>query len=299
MISGRIQREVERILEKPEPGNGEQKTGSIFEEMDRWPLSRFSPDRDNYQMSPTLTLPVLSADTIYTKRSAVRERVSRESSHFGVGDLEGLSAADLHLLFGSYDDLFFQNQLSGLLTASGSQILFDVSKRMTSAGANITRRGTKSTRRVYRIAVSAPVLFASFRRTGDTPTANGVVCTDRTMALQVLMEHEFVHLYEMLTTGKSNHGSLFKKVALDLFGHTDFRHNLVTVVQQASERLGVRLGEQVGFSFRGSRMVGKRNAVNRRATVLVPHRGGAEYKDGQKYLKFYVPVSSLQKVKRT
>jgi len=70
----------------------------------------------------------------------------------------------------------------------------------------------------------------------------------------------------------------------------------MTPVEQASAAHGLRPGEFVSFSFEGRKLVGKLNRITRRATVLVPDRNGAEYSDGQKYLKFYVPLDALAKV---
>ena len=83
-----------------------------------------------------------------------------------------------------------------------------------------------------------------------------------------------------------------------LFGHTDSRHALMTPVQHTSTALGLRRGDLVSFMFEGRTLVGKVNRVTRRATVLVPAPDGVQYQDGQKYRKFYVPVSALVKVRQ-
>jgi hypothetical protein len=212
--------------------------------------------------------------------------------------LEILAGSDLYLLFSSYDALFFRNQLSRLLTVTRSHLRFEVSTRMSSAGANISLHGSGNTHHVYRVAVSAPVLATSFRTPGEAFLVNGVQCTDRLEALQLILEHELVHLYELLRTGRSAHGPMFRRTALDLFGHTDYRHALMTPSTLVAAALALRLDDPVSFTFAGRRLVGTLNRVTSRATVLVPDRGGVQYTDGQTYRKFYVPVDALTKVER-
>jgi hypothetical protein len=245
------------------------------------------------------TFPALSAVTIRARRLAVRDRAREASPRFQTARLEVLGDSDLYLLFSAYDDLFFRNHLSRLLTATRSHLHFEVSTRMSSAGANISQHGSGNTHRVYRVAVSAPVLAASFRTPGQAFLVNGVQCTDRLEALQLVLEHELVHLYELLTTGRSAHGPTFRRTAWDLFEHTDFRHALMTPRTHVATALDLRLGDRVSFPFAGRKLVGTLNRVTSRATVLVPDRGGVKYTDGQHYRKFYVPVNALTKVERT
>jgi len=242
-------------------------------------------------------LPSLSPAMISAGRLAVRERLVRESPRLDKRDFAAISGSDLRILFEAYDDVFFQKQLTVLLESTRHSMFFEVSTRMTTAGANISRRSSGRRAGVFRIAISAPVLFSSFREPGEAFEVNGLTCTNRLQALQVLMEHELVHLYEMLQSGASGHGPSFREIARGLFGHTDYRHALMTPAKRTSTALGLRAGELVSFNFRGRRLVGTLNGVAKRATVLVSHEDGTEYSDGQKYLKFYVPLIALSKVR--
>ena len=53
-----------------------------------------------------------------------------------------------------------------------------------------------------------------------------------------------------------------------LFGHTDFRHDLITP-QEVAAAGGVEAGCTVRFVMSGETLVGKVNRVTKRATVLV------------------------------
>ena len=84
-----------------------------------------------------------------------------------------------------------------------------------------------------------------------------------------------------------------------LFGHTDFRHDLITP-QEVAAAGGVEAGCTVRFAMSGETLVGKVNRVTKRATVLVKcsknHPEAREFSDGKSsagfYRKFFVPVES-------
>jgi hypothetical protein len=83
-------------------------------------------------------------------------------------------------------------------------------------------------------------------------------------------------------------------MASRFFGHTDHRHQLVTVNERALKKLGVRPGCRVRFRFEGTEHLGTVNRITKRATVLVEDRRGRRYSDGKRYTKFYVPVELLE-----
>jgi hypothetical protein len=105
-----------------------------------------------------------------------------------------------------------------------------------------------------------------------------------------------LHLLEMMAAGRSNCAAEpYRRAAWDLFAHSETRHDLVTQHERALTQFDVRVGDRVAFEFEGMRRVGVVNRITRRATILVEDPRGVLYKDGKKYLKFYVPLSMLQK----
>jgi hypothetical protein len=56
----------------------------------------------------------------------------------------------------------------------------------------------------------------------------GLVCRDRLDCIQVLLEHELIHLFISGFQGKVkvNHGPPFKELARSLFGHTQYTHTI-------------------------------------------------------------------------
>ena len=136
--------------------------------------------------------------------------------------------------------------------------------------------------------------MVGFEVPGDI-TASGIVCRDRLDALQRVMEHEIVHLVEMLLWDESSCSrSRFHSITRRFFGHTENKHKLITPREKAQVRFGIEPGMKVRFRHDGIEHRGIVNRVNKRATVLVEDRRGVPYSDGKRYAKFYVPVQLLE-----
>lgn len=204
---------------------------------------------------------------------------------------------DLRLLYDLYDDLYFDGLVRQ--TFDQSRISFRVSPRMTSAGGKTSRWGNPARTRDlrYEIAVSSTLLFQSFQNPDQTISVTGLECENRLQALLRVMEHELVHLVEMLLWTDSNCAlHRFQDIASNQFGHTKHTHNLLTPREQARREYGVQAGRRVRFDFEGRLLEGVVNRVTKRATVLVQDPAGVRYSDGNHYLKYYVPVQQLEVV---
>ena len=123
----------------------------------------------------------------------------------------------------------------------------------------------------------------------------GLICPDAMAALQRLMEHEIVHLAELLCGGRSRCGTRrFMQLAGDLFGHRAHTHALSGPRPTAAKPTeNIRCGDAVEFAFRGRSFRGRVNRITTRATVLVESPRGRRYSDGKTYQKFYVPLPLL------
>ena len=112
------------------------------------------------------------------------------------------------------------------------------------------------------------------------------------------MEHEIVHLIEMLLWDKSSCAQArFHSISLRFFAHTENQHDLITPKERAIVKFGIKPGMAVMFRFDGVERQGIVNRINKRATVLVEDRRGQRYDDGKHYAKFYVPLRLLKAVK--
>jgi hypothetical protein len=205
---------------------------------------------------------------------------------------------DLQNMAELYDSLFFDGHCLKLARAHGMQ--FRWSKRMTSNGGKTVRTiqmnrrdRTHSTR--YEIALSSTLLFQTFSDLQRPIRVTGLLCTNRLQAMQRILEHELIHLVEMLVWEDSCCAAVrFQAIARNLFGHTEHKHDLITQQERASRKFNLTLGSRVQFQFEGKRMTGTINRITRRATILVVDPQGQLYDDGKRYRKYYVPLSHLE-----
>lgn len=213
-------------------------------------------------------------------------------------NFHAFSSRDLRILYQQIDDQFFGQRVANSLSQVGSSLHFRVSRRMTSsAGTTTTRfnRGTSQPGQIE-IAISASVLFESFQNEESLVVA-GLSCANRLQALCRVMEHEMLHMIEILIWNRSSCGApRFQDMAHRLFGHRQSSHRLITPRENAARKFDIVPGDWVSFQFENQTLRGIVNRITRRATVLVPSVRGAVFTDGQRYLKYYVPVALLCKL---
>ncbi|MEZ6125966.1 MAG: hypothetical protein R3C49_22795 [Planctomycetaceae bacterium] len=250
---------------------------------------------DTRPLEQILRRPKVESAERQLRQQIIADTVLSTSPYLKTPNFDAVHDDDIQLLYELYDENFFHGQLQKCLT--GQSISFRLSRRMLKAGGRTTRWGDRRNRKParYEIAVSSSLLFQSFRNPERHITVTGLDCESRLDALLRIMEHELVHLAELLVWTDSNCSMFrFQGIASGMFGHTDHRHDLITHQETAQREFGVRPGVRVRFDFEGHSMQGIVNRVTKRATVLVMHSEGQLYSDGQRYLKFYLPVSQLE-----
>ncbi len=208
------------------------------------------------------------------------------------------SVSDLQYMAELYDRIFFESNCLAIARHHGMH--FRWSKRMTSTGGKTVRtthfnRKTGLQNSRYEIVLSAPLLFQTFGDLHRPIRVTGVLCTNRLQAMQRILEHEIIHLVEMLVWSDSCCSApRFQSIASRLFGHTEHKHDLITQQERAARKFNIRVGSRVLFLHEGARVFGTVNRITRRATVLVADASGQLYDDGHRYRKYYVPLSHLQ-----
>jgi hypothetical protein len=242
----------------------------------------------------------LCSEAIQERTSEIFERVLRDSAHLNGANFTVFHPQDLRRMFDLYDRFFFQQ---GCRESLGDVPLqFSISKRMTRSAGTTTRREQRhlvngTVRREYEIAVSSTLLFQTFCGEERTVTVSGLVCHNRLQALQRVMEHEMVHLIEMLLWTRSSCAApRFQTITGRFFGHTQHTHELITPREKAWTQYRIRPGDQVRFRFDGQHYTGIVNRITKRATVLVEDPRGSRYSNGRHYRKFYVPCQMLEKI---
>ena len=205
---------------------------------------------------------------------------------------------DLVRMVSMYDERFFGGKVLPLARAEGMD--FSISSRMTKvAGKLVTHYpdGDASGRRRFEMVLSSTLLFQTFEDQDQSVIVTGRKCVNRLEAMQRVVEHEFVHLVEMLVWNSGNcNEARFQSIAKRYFLHTDYRHSLITQRERAAMRFNLHLGDSVRFKHDGQLLVGRVNRITRRATILVPSDRGQLFCDGRRYQRFYVPLEKLQKV---
>ena len=230
---------------------------------------------------------------------AVYQYMCTNARSINRGNFSNLCSSDLGLLFQINDEYFFEGEVAKLCERTAHRPLsFRLSTRMTSAGGMTTMQTSKIRRKPqidFEIAIATTPLYASFRDNTEA-IVSGITCRDRLEALQRIMEHEMVHLIEMLLWKNSNcSANPFKNIVSRFFGHTESKHQLLTPKDLAKKKLGISPGDQVQFHAEGLVIQGHVNRITKRATVLVPHARGQRYDDGKKYKKYYVPLNRLRR----
>lgn len=240
----------------------------------------------------------LSREQSLGRQLDIFDTTLRQSRVMGQSNFRDISNADLKLLFDLYDEAFFDGQLDQTLRQHRSELGFRLSRRMTSAGGKTTRwQYPKALHRPprFEIAISATLLFESFQGR-DSIVVTGLGCDNRLQALQRVMEHEIVHLIEMLLWYHSScSAARFLRIANNFFNHLKASHELLTPADKAMSQLGIQVGDRVQFEMDGRSIQGFVNRITRRATVLVENGKGQRYDDGARYLKYYVPLEMLRR----
>lgn len=243
---------------------------------------------------PIVESTALDAEEVSRRTAQIHAIVLSKSKYIDNPNFTRIHTFDLELLFAEYDNEFFDGQIKK--TLGTVPLHFRLSKRMTSSGGKTACYAERSGKRWYEISVSTTILFGCFTGEDHRPIiASGIICRDRLDALQRIVEHELIHLIEMLLWGKSSCSqSRFHSITLRVFGHTENKHLLITPREKALVKFGIRPGMAVRFRFDGVEHTGVVNRISKRATVLVEDREGQRYSDGKHYIKFYVPVQLLE-----
>lgn len=243
----------------------------------------------------------LTADQRAQRNQQIADRLLGSSRTITTPDFTEITDSDLQCLFEGYDSEYFDGVLKH--TLADTPLAFRVSSRMTKAGGKTAswRRGRQSPIERFEIAVSSTLLLQTFTADDEERAilVTGLQCRHRLDALMRVLEHELIHLAELLGWHESScRRERFQTIAWQVFGHTDHRHSLITPRERAAAA-GVQPGALVRFEYQGRQLAGVVNRITRRATVLVPDRNGELFSDGNTYCRYYVPVNTLEPVEPT
>lgn len=208
------------------------------------------------------TLHPLNQQTITNLRQKVGEEWTQMRQK--PANFESLNPQDTQLLFELIDRHFLLGKLSEWLKANNSRLTVTPNTKLTSTGGRcIMQRDPithsyKKTNCVFRIDLAPRILLETFKKGEVCHSSGGVKCCSRLECLQLILEHELVHLLvdlfcpELSTkTGKTiHHGAAFKRLILNLFGQTEVKHRLLlgdasAMEAQAAQAKALRVGDKI------------------------------------------------------
>jgi hypothetical protein len=275
-----------------------------------FPSNRFQPPEHLAQSTQAISARE-RLTTIIREKSLDRNRISdlqtetfrhllRTSNYIRDPNFSVISDQDLGSLFYFIDECFFEGAVSSLCEKISSRPLrFRLSTLMTSTGGTTTMYQPRghSSGKYFEITVATTPLFETFKLQNQT-LVGGLPCQNRLEALQRIMEHEMLHLIEMLLWENSSCTRRpFRQLAYRFFRHSESNHRMLSPREVAFRRKGLKPGDAVRFLTGQLLVEGIVERIGKRATVLVEAAQGRGYSDGKRHLKYYVPLNSLQPTK--
>jgi len=220
----------------------------------------------------------------------IYNKILSRSRFLDSGNFTRIDISDLQILFELYDHYFFNDYFN---KNHGDRISFRLSKRMTKAGGKTSYWKQSET---FEICLSTTLIFQTFGDISRKVMVSGIPCSDRLEAVMRIMEHEIIHLLELVVQGKSGCSQpQFKKLSKSVFNHNGVTHDLVTPAEKAHKKYNLKVGDSVVFDFEGKTLMGKIHRITKRATVMVENeRGGFIDRQGKRYAKYYIPLPWLR-----
>jgi len=214
---------------------------------------------------------------IAAQTAAIHQAVLKRSQSIREANFTRIGTDDLEFIFDQYDKRFLNGWMRQHLGAENAGLVFRLSSRMTRSGGRTSKYTSTDGRPPrYEIAVATLLLFMTFGGVRRPVEVVGLACQDRLDALQRIMEHEIIHLMELLAWGRSScSAKRFRTLASNFFGHRGSTHNLVTTQEHAATVHGVKPGDEVEFDYEGKREVGRVNRIIGRKVEVV-------FSDGEK-----------------
>lgn len=231
---------------------------------------------------------------MFTKKEIDKKRIHIQECIIKSGVTPDLKGEEINLseLKDLYDKYFFSNRIQKQLEQTNSTLNFVFSQH-TKTGGSCSKRGSDY---VIKIPI---VLFQNLFRNGEKNLlVNGISCTTKLECLQIVFEHELIHLFMFLyyddhksSYGQSrdtftSHGELFRSITYMYFSHTDYKHSLFS--GEASDKIkkeDITLGARIKYQSKGNEYYGKVSKIN-------PKRAKIVHDDGK---IFNVPYTMLEK----
>lgn len=184
----------------------------------------------------------------------IRSKIVASIKNFETRDI---TTELLEEIFEAIDKYYFGGELEERLKEKESILTFKVTQGTKVAGV-CSMDGKRCN---YTISISKKLFDSLFKNDEKSLRNNGLKCYSKNKCVLSTMEHEIVHLIMYLyDLHDEHHGRVFQCVTKELFGHTDFRHELT--LGDPDERLkkeDIRVGMEVRTDKHGVGIVTKLN----------------------------------------
>lgn len=159
----------------------------------------------------------------------------------GGENFRGVKGSDIRAAFELYDEKFFNGQIQRKIKDENSSIHFFAKARRSGTGGLCGIRPKSSLKKCDYYIDIAPRVLAQISESKSIEDLAGIGCTDRVYCLQLILEHEIVHLMMILWGYMykdvpyhregvfTEHGELYQCILQTYFGHTKFGHGLSDV----------------------------------------------------------------------
>lgn len=216
---------------------------------------------------------MFTKEEIDKKRSYIQKCVIKSGV---TSDLKG-NEIDLSELKDLYDKYFFANRIQKLLGKTNSTLNF-VFSSYTKTGGSCSKKGSD-----YIIKIPIVLFQNLFQKGEKNLLVNGILCANKLECLQIVFEHELIHLlmflyyydnkpsYGQPTDTFNSHGELFRSMTYMYFCHTDHKHSLFN--GEASDKIkkeDIILGLRIKYQSKdGNEYHGNVSKINPKSAKIV------------------------------
>ena len=279
-----------------------------IEQKERDDVNRIQKE-ENKLCEKLATMNAIPSETVKGLRKKIRNEVEKIRGTFSVDTLPKLLSL--------YDKYFFNNKLKEVLKLKGKRLFLCFNNRCTKAGGYM--KPSKRTEAVEIHIATKPMKEAmKLLKEGKHVTSGNIEVSTILEAIMLTFEHELVHAileffcFEWGTSDKhpgnykgavkpgNGHSKTFMSILYNLFGHTDFHHNLkgrevVSPRDMQNAYRDTKLGDIVAFVARGGNkyigIVAKKNPKNAQVVVHAD-----QYPEFKSDVKFRVPYLYIEHV---
>lgn len=165
-----------------------------------------------------------------TRKEIHRKMIKRTNGK--ANSVKTMNIGDIQAMYKLYDHYFFDGVVDKFLNKPGKiKYILEFEFGNTTHIGGICSKSVRGTQCSLKITLSKKALTNVFKdkSSATTEVVNGIVCRDQLECMQLIFEHELIHMIIGVWCDSKkgeSHGKKFKTLANNIFGHTDFRHTM-------------------------------------------------------------------------